>query len=342
MTMGNDEIILTIGIPNYNRSDLLRLLVGDTISQIRSISKDTGGGIEIFVCDDNSTDDSVDAVCKLAEDNPDVAIRIARNATNLDFSRNFEKTIRLSRGKFVFLMSNDDGLFPNAIKTVLEVVKKHPDIALGFFKEQAFEETLTTPIRPFNPGKDTYYSLGSEWVAENNSCVPCLISGWLLNRELWLGESREEWLASNALQIPIGMSMMAKYPCYWHRSTPIIRYREGNGVWNTQRDPLCPYSGLNAYFHGAYAMRGKYPPRLRRSIYWQAVRTSCGHTIRNKVLNIPIRLKDAEALLKPYFDYSWPSCVWTLVLRILLRTPKWMLYFPFRWLVPAKMTSEYL
>ena len=50
MTMGNDEIILTIGIPNYNRSDLLRLLVGDTISQIRSISKDTGGVLKsLFV-----------------------------------------------------------------------------------------------------------------------------------------------------------------------------------------------------------------------------------------------------------------------------------------------------
>lgn len=322
--------LLTIGIPNYNRSAMLSDLIRRIISLM---PPDMTQHIEIFVSDNNSSEDTATVVKQILAENRQIQLRFTRNKQNVGFSRNFDKTIKGSNGKFVFLMSNDDSLFDNSLEIVLNVIKKHPDIGLGFFACQTYDSHLTRAVDSFAPGLDQYYPCGIDWVKESGSCAPCLISGWLVNRDMWNCESREEWMSSNAAQIPIGMSLLAKHPCYHHRSSPVVKYRAENGIWDMKRDPLCPYSGLNAYFHGARVVRDWYPRGIYNSIYWQTIRTTCGHTIRNKVLGIPIRTNEVEQLLAPYFDTSWPKCILTLILRILLRTPKWMLYFPFRLMV---------
>lgn len=331
MQVTTEEPLLTIGIPTYNRSDFLERLVKRLISQIK------GFNAEIFVCDDCSTDDTIAVMNRLILQNPDVAIRFVENESNLDFSRNFNKTIKQSRGKFVLLMANDDSVDDGVLPLVINILERHSDIALGFLASQDYDNALEKPAAPFVPGEDKYYEHGMDLINEIRCCVPCLISGWILRKEYWLAETREEYMESNALQIPIGMKLLAKYPCYCHRSTPAIRYRTAGGTCGVSGNPLWPYSGLNAYFHGARVMKGVYSDELYRSIYFQAVRTTCGHTIRCKVLGLPFRLVESEALLKPYFDYEWPCCIWTLLLRLLLRLPRWVLYVPFRWLVPEKM-----
>lgn len=323
--------LLTIGIPTYNRSEMLAVLVRRIISLI---TPDLAEYVEIFVSDNKSIDNTSLILECIMRENPHVQLRLSCNEMNVGFSRNFDRVVRGSKGQFVFFMSNDDGLSDDSLKIVINVLRKYPEIGIGFFESQTYDKSLSYSTEVFRPRKDKYYDNGIDWVLESKSCVPCLISGWLVKREKWLQESKNEWMSSNAIQIPIGMAILAKSACYHHRSSPVVKYRIENGDWSHSSDPLCPYSGLNAYFHGARVVRDLYPHDIYNLIYWQVIRTTCGHTIRNKVLGIPILRQEVERLLQPYCDTTWPNCILTLILRILLRIPRWMLFVPFRWIVP--------
>ena len=62
---------------------------------------------ELVVCDDGSTDDTLDILARFAREAP-FRVRIERNAENLGYVRNFEKALSLCEGDLIFLSDQDD------------------------------------------------------------------------------------------------------------------------------------------------------------------------------------------------------------------------------------------
>ena len=75
--------------------------------QVVSILNQTIPVDEIVVCDDRSTDHTVQIVKQLAQ-NSAIPIRLFQNEPSLGVTRNFEKAISLCKGEIVFLCDQDD------------------------------------------------------------------------------------------------------------------------------------------------------------------------------------------------------------------------------------------
>lgn len=80
---------------------------------------------ELVVCDDGSTDGTVELLGEFARTAP-FRVRIHRNERNLGVLRNFEKALSLCEGDLVFMSDQDDVWLPDKISEVVQVFESTP------------------------------------------------------------------------------------------------------------------------------------------------------------------------------------------------------------------------
>lgn len=79
---------------------------------------------EVVVCDDLSSDDTVDILEHYAQSAP-FNLKVYRNIENIGYTRNFEKALSLCTGDLIFLSDQDDVWYENKISAILDLNKKH-------------------------------------------------------------------------------------------------------------------------------------------------------------------------------------------------------------------------
>lgn len=106
--------MISIAIATYNGANFLK-------EQIDSILKQTIQDIEIVVCDDCSTDNTLDLLQEYAS--KDLRFHIYQNDKNLGFKKNFEKAISLCNGDYIALSDQDDIWGKNHLELLLCAIK---------------------------------------------------------------------------------------------------------------------------------------------------------------------------------------------------------------------------
>ena len=99
--------------------------------QLASIANQTRLPDELIVCDDRSTDHTVDLVRAFAASAP-FPVRIFENEHNLGFARNFEQAIRLCEGNLIALSDQDDIWYPIRLQRSEQEFIDHPEAGLVF------------------------------------------------------------------------------------------------------------------------------------------------------------------------------------------------------------------
>lgn len=120
--MGNKKNMpfVSIIMSVYNRENTLR-------NSIDSIIGQTYKNWEFIICDDCSTDGS-SAILKEYEA-LDSRIKVFRNQSNLKLAASLNKCIRISKGKYIARMDDDDISFPNRIRKEVNFLERNQDIA---------------------------------------------------------------------------------------------------------------------------------------------------------------------------------------------------------------------
>lgn len=116
--MNNLKIVLSICIPTYNRASILEESLKRLQEQIKGISYNS---IEIIVSDNCSLDNTSDIVKKYIEQN--VPIVYNRNNKNLGSNGNFLKCIDLAKGKYIWLLGDDDFLTEGTLSYLISLLK---------------------------------------------------------------------------------------------------------------------------------------------------------------------------------------------------------------------------
>lgn len=116
--MKNDELLLSICIPTYNRSYWLGRCIEDCLSQIDQAG--LGELVEVVISDNCSTDGTAEMIKKY-----DGRIVYSRNSDNIR-CHNFGKVVSLASGRFSWLMGDDDAPLPGAIKKMAEIIQADP------------------------------------------------------------------------------------------------------------------------------------------------------------------------------------------------------------------------
>jgi glycosyltransferase involved in cell wall biosynthesis len=112
----------SIAIPVYNRREYLKSAVASCLVQ-------TVNSFEIVVSDDCSGDD----LQRVAEAFGDSRIRYSRSNVRLGATKNHERAVALSQGKYVLNLHSDDMLLPNCLEVAGAALDGRPYAAATYF-----------------------------------------------------------------------------------------------------------------------------------------------------------------------------------------------------------------
>lgn len=99
--------------------------------QLESIARQTRLPDEVLVCDDCSTDGTLDLVAQFAATAP-FKVHYSRNPSQLGISRNFEHAVSSCTGDVIFLCDQDDVWLPEKVATMLPLFIADERIGLVF------------------------------------------------------------------------------------------------------------------------------------------------------------------------------------------------------------------
>jgi glycosyltransferase involved in cell wall biosynthesis len=122
--------LLSICVPTYNRSSLLRVMLQAALPQV----KECGDRVELWISDNASPDDTQEVV---EASRPLGPSQYSRNHRNLGFIGNILKlTTELAQGEYVWLVGDDDLLFPGAVARVISTLEanRNLDIVAANFR----------------------------------------------------------------------------------------------------------------------------------------------------------------------------------------------------------------
>jgi glycosyltransferase involved in cell wall biosynthesis len=105
---------VSVALCTFNGAAYLR-------EQLDSIAAQSRQPVELVVCDDGSSDGTLNVLSEFAS-TASFPVRIYRNERNLGSTKNFEKAILLCRGEFIALCDQDDWWVPHKIETALRAL----------------------------------------------------------------------------------------------------------------------------------------------------------------------------------------------------------------------------
>jgi glycosyltransferase involved in cell wall biosynthesis len=122
--------IVSICIPTFNGALWIREAIESALAQ-------DFPSFEVVVCDDASDDDTV----VLARQFADERVRVVVNPQRVGMARNWNRSVRASKGTYVKFLMQDDLLAPDCIGRMLEVIEAEPEVGMVFSgRELALED----------------------------------------------------------------------------------------------------------------------------------------------------------------------------------------------------------
>lgn len=92
--------------------------------QLESILRQTVRPREIIICDDGSTDNTVDVVAAITA-GADVPVTVHRNSRRLGFAENFLAACDHARGQYIAFSDQDDRWYPQKLEVALGALRTH-------------------------------------------------------------------------------------------------------------------------------------------------------------------------------------------------------------------------
>ena len=114
--------LVSIGLPTYNRVDLLERAIDSVLAQ-------THRDVELIVSDNASTD-RTEKLCR-AKAARDPRLRYIRQPVNLGPTANFNAVLEPARGEYFMWLSDDDWLDPDYVAACLAVITSRPGVTLA-------------------------------------------------------------------------------------------------------------------------------------------------------------------------------------------------------------------
>jgi glycosyltransferase involved in cell wall biosynthesis len=133
-TTGNTRPLISIAMCTYNGEAYLS-------DQLVSIGKQMQQPDELIVCDDGSTDSTLQVLDQFSKGAP-FPVRVYRNEQRLGSTKNFEKAMSLCKGDFIFLSDQDDVWMPEKVNRLLQALRNNPHAGYVFSDALIVDEAL--------------------------------------------------------------------------------------------------------------------------------------------------------------------------------------------------------
>ncbi len=114
---------ISVAMTTYNGSKYI-------IKQLDSLKNQSRKIDELVICDDCSTDNTVELVNDYIKSNNLEGWNIYSNENNLGFINNFKQAIKKTTGDIIFLCDQDDEWCVNKISTMTDIIEKNNQVKL--------------------------------------------------------------------------------------------------------------------------------------------------------------------------------------------------------------------
>jgi glycosyltransferase involved in cell wall biosynthesis len=121
---GNDSSLVSVVIPAYNRSGVLRQAIDSVLAQTHS-------DLEVIVVDDGSTDDTAALVAEYDDDR----VRYVGHERNRGRSAARNTGIEASNGEYIAFLDSDDRWLPHKLERQLDRLSECSDEWVGVYCE---------------------------------------------------------------------------------------------------------------------------------------------------------------------------------------------------------------
>lgn len=326
------NVKLTIGIPTWNRASEITdafdsILAQTDVALLRQV--------EILISDNASTDATQAVVRGYAERFPGL-FSVYRNSENIGVARNIDSLFQHAQGEFVFILSDDDALEPDAISEVMIALEGHPDIDVMFVMCSGWNGQACQPSPSSSSGKTgadntpgascVYYASGVEYYRERKSLCYTCISGNMFRKAAWKKANVVADRTAISVQLYAAVQILARGSiCVIEK--PLVKYR--NTGCSQEQYLTLRGDGVNTgwpfiyFFDMVSACRGGrrlYPEDIYRSFYLTCVRGVFYTLLNVKARGGFIDRAWFEKRLAECFD---PQCFGWLIgfHRLLVRVP---------------------
>lgn len=126
--MGN--ALLTIAIPTYNRARILK----EGLSRLYQewLALDNNSDIEILVSNNASPDNTDDVVKAIMAKGFPINYNV--NKENIGGDANILKCYQMARGRFAWVLGDDDFIKEGSLRIIIEFLSKHMDVGLVYLR----------------------------------------------------------------------------------------------------------------------------------------------------------------------------------------------------------------
>lgn len=145
-----NEYLLTIAIPTYNGERTICDMLDILLPQVNE-------KVEILIVDNCSTDNTGNIIQRYREKYPQ--IEYVRNDYNIGPDANFLKALKIAKGKFVHLLSDDDVLIEGSLENILGFLENNPDVTLAYLHTVGFHNKYEGLEHCIRPGKEVKENL---------------------------------------------------------------------------------------------------------------------------------------------------------------------------------------
>ena len=132
--------LLSICISTYNRAEWLSVGLRNLERLIPSPNSD----VEIFVCDNASTDRTPDVVKPYLSRSD---FKYVRNEKNVGMLGNLRVTAHHARGQYIWILGDDDLALPGSIEKILSIIRFRRDLALIYLNYSYTRETDASVVK---------------------------------------------------------------------------------------------------------------------------------------------------------------------------------------------------
>jgi glycosyltransferase involved in cell wall biosynthesis len=115
-----DAMKVTVGIPTYNRSTLLK-------EAIESVLAQTFTDFRLLVSDNASDDDTAEVVRSFGDDRIDYR----RTERNIGAAANFRRVLDLAESDYLLILPDDDSIYPGYLRAAVDVLERFEDTGLA-------------------------------------------------------------------------------------------------------------------------------------------------------------------------------------------------------------------
>ncbi len=195
------------------------------VEQLDSLRDQTMKIEEVVICDDRSSDGTVDIVNKYISDNGLENWSIEVNEKNLGYESNFFKALNKSHGEYVFFSDQDDIWRKDKIEIMVKLMEQDKNIKLLCSEFEIFKSSEVIPENTGSYGKDNKNDKSLEKIEMNPYNIFIRSLGCDMGvRRSFIEDIRPYWFEGWAQDEYVWKLALCGDGCYVYHE-PLIRHR---------------------------------------------------------------------------------------------------------------------